>query len=487
MRIRPIDIEVPEDDPFVHDRLDRGDQAKALEEILKIVKGPFTLAVDAPWGEGKTTFLRMSQVHLRQEEFLVVDFNAWETDFSDDPFIALTTEIIEQIESIIRQGKETSRGERFVRDIQEAIDSLRERSTSVAISRLITAGTKLLSLATLGIDLSGFVEANSITNERIAELKFKAYSEQKDLMKRFVKILSKLGILAKQHTNRPLVVVIDELDRCRPTYAIELLETIKHLFSVDGVVFVLGLNRSELAHSVRAVYGDRFGAEKYLSRLIDIDLNLPRPDIARFVDSTIEYCDIATSLATNQTRNVRYEYDDAKSVIKKLLASSELSIRDIAQAIHHLGLVLASLPPRFYPLMQLTVVLLVLRSLDRSLYNLFVRGEATDTKVVNSLFDRPGLSRLAKTNEGAYIEVYIVQAYREILHGNDAWNHSTPYLDDCNRLLEESNAATSEVKEHAMRIVERVKRGTGMIEGRVYTKVVISRIEMFARSITEQG
>ena len=65
------------------------------------------------------------------------------------------------------------------------------------------------------------------------------------------------------------MVMIDELDRCRPSYAVEFLETAKHLFVVNQVVFVLAINRKQLAHAVRALYGNEFEAEAYLRRSLD--------------------------------------------------------------------------------------------------------------------------------------------------------------------------------------------------------------------------
>ena len=72
--------------------------------------------------------------------------------------------------------------------------------------------------------------------------------------------------------------MIDELDRCRPPYAVELLEVAKHLFSVDYIVFVLAVNRPELAHSIRDLYGSGFDAAGYLRRFFDIDFRLPDPE-----------------------------------------------------------------------------------------------------------------------------------------------------------------------------------------------------------------
>jgi hypothetical protein len=69
--------------------------------------------------------------------------------------------------------------------------------------------------------------------------------------------------------------MIDELDRCKPTYAVSSLERLKHLFSVPGVVFVLALDSEQLGHSIRAVYGSGMDAEGYLRRFIDYEFELP--------------------------------------------------------------------------------------------------------------------------------------------------------------------------------------------------------------------
>jgi hypothetical protein len=74
---------------------------------------------------------------------------------------------------------------------------------------------------------------------------------------------------------RKLVIVIDELDRCRPDYALQLLEIIKHFFNVPGVHFVLGVNLKELQNSVKARYGAGVDAETYLQKFISLQLNLP--------------------------------------------------------------------------------------------------------------------------------------------------------------------------------------------------------------------
>jgi hypothetical protein len=83
--------------------------------------------------------------------------------------------------------------------------------------------------------------------------------------------------------SKPIVFVIDELDRCRPPFAVELLEKIKHLFSVDGLIFVLAIDRQQLSEAVRCLYGQGLDADNYLRRFIDLEYRLPAPKIEQFV------------------------------------------------------------------------------------------------------------------------------------------------------------------------------------------------------------
>ena len=78
-----------------HDLLDRKQHILTLTNLLHNLESPYTLSIDASWGNGKTTFLNMWKQHLRNEKFPVVEFNAWETDFAGDPLVAITSELLE--------------------------------------------------------------------------------------------------------------------------------------------------------------------------------------------------------------------------------------------------------------------------------------------------------------------------------------------------------------------------------------------------------
>ena len=98
IRLQPLEIDIPADDPFKNDLLSRKDSAEVLTHLVGSIEGPCVLAVDAAWGAGKTTFLKLWAQHLSNQEFRVVQFNAWETDHSGEPFVALSSELMKELE-----------------------------------------------------------------------------------------------------------------------------------------------------------------------------------------------------------------------------------------------------------------------------------------------------------------------------------------------------------------------------------------------------
>jgi predicted KAP-like P-loop ATPase len=90
---KPREIEIDENDPFKNDLLARESEIKNLARIVLNYNDPLVLALDAPWGSGKTTFVRLWQAYLKQKGSQSICFNAWETDFADDPLIVLVSEL----------------------------------------------------------------------------------------------------------------------------------------------------------------------------------------------------------------------------------------------------------------------------------------------------------------------------------------------------------------------------------------------------------
>lgn len=383
-RIQPADIRIPAGNPFENDMLGRREPTEVLARVLPSIDGPCVLAVDAPWGAGKTTFLKMLAQHLRNLEFPVVEFNAWETDFTNDPFLALSQELTDGV-------REYTAG-----PLGGEIEKVK-RAAAEVLRLAVPGAIRLMTAGVLGVSPMMEKEAG----QALASYARTRLSEYLDARTSLGTFRASLGELAEElaiaNGGLPLVVIIDELDRCRPLYAVELLETAKHLFSVDGVVFVLAVNRGEIAHSIRTLYGAEFDAEGYLRRFFDIDFRLPEAERRPFMEETM--------------KAVGIEDDTVRDWLLPFFVASDLSLRRIAQSIHRLGMVISSLrKDRPWHALAATMAL-VMRTLDADRYRAFTGGEIEDQEAVRFPLSRgSGLSR----NQSSLLEAIIIAAALEI-------------------------------------------------------------------------
>ena len=308
IRIRPADIEVPPDAPFQNDLLDRKQPIETLTGLLGALDGPCVLALDSEWGGGKTTFLKLWAAHLRTQGFAVAEFNAWETDFSGDPFVALSSRLRDQFDRTQPDGRANS-SQRF----SEAAKRIALRAAPIAI-RIFSQGL---------LDSGSIERAIAEELSSYAENRLEKFDEVERSFEDFKESLREEALsLSRKRQNRPLFVMIDELDRCRPSYAVELLEAAKHLFSVDKVIFVLAINRKQLVNSIKGLYGMTFDAEGYLRRFFDVDYSLPSPKGVDFVLQTLRDLKFDEQFSDNTGM-----FKVAPMMIAQFLAQSNLDFR----------------------------------------------------------------------------------------------------------------------------------------------------------------
>ena len=139
-----------------------------------------------------------------------------------------------------------------------------------------------------------------------------------------------LSVLAVSCSDHPMIVIVDELDRCRPSYAVEMLEVIKHLFDVDNVLFVLAVNRNQIDQSVKTLNGTPEDPESYFRRFFDAELRLPLGRRDQYIRYTLQKLDLVDS-------------DVPAKTFTKFLAASPYSVRTLEQTIYHYNLVRSSL------------------------------------------------------------------------------------------------------------------------------------------------
>lgn len=261
-------------DPWIDplDLLDRKNYADFLTNYLVGRSDSFVLNLNASWGMGKTYFLTHWRESIKNAHPTVY-VNAWKSDFSDDPLLAVMSAIHDQLKNHLPPEQKTMEG--FAK-YMKASGRFAKGLAPVVVKGLINkaigkdATEDLFELSTN--ELAGIAEKSMslLLQEHIDKDK-SIDSFQRTLVELVEKVTERKELTA------PLFVFIDELDRCRPTYAIELLETVKHLFSVKGIVFVIATDSEQLQHSVCAIYGERFSGREYLRRFFDQEYILPEP------------------------------------------------------------------------------------------------------------------------------------------------------------------------------------------------------------------
>lgn len=474
IRIQPREIDISSNDPFQEDQLGRKKTAEILAQLVSSVEGQCVLAIDAPWGAGKTTFLQMWTRHLREgRDFSVIEFNAWETDFSADPFVTLSSELTNGLEEYVGKWLTDTK-------IKELKETAREVFKQIVLN--------CIKFSTSGIiDLSQLKEKDLIS---YAEKRLLEYKSNKESLRKFKDVLQDIADDLAKSKNQPLVVVIDELDRCRPSYAIELLEVAKHLFTVDNVVFVIAINRLELEHSIKVLYGNDFDSRGYLRRFFDIDFRLPDPDRKAFIQTRLEQIKFSEYL----DRESRSDLETVESMLLSFFGSPKISLRNVSQALHRLGLVFASLRSDRKSFAISAVVALVLLTIDSELYRKFIRSEVSDKEVVDSVYAQLGIENENLRFGKIIFEAVIILGPKEntILSSPHGGELDSPLLNNYKERLAEreksDNTSDTSVRDH----MEKVIRYVGHMKERIFRlnklgwQDSIDRLELVASELMDE-
>jgi hypothetical protein len=281
-----VDVETP----WADDKLGREAIAKYLTPVIGSIRQPFVISLSAPYGTGKTFFIRNWQKKLLQEGYQAVYFNAWETDFCDDALIAFMGSISKQLQ------------ENGIKDVAAQIENIVKNGGAYLLRKLGPILAK--GLARKFIDPDTVKELADISKEDMAELaknvaedSLRRYEETVESIEGFKNALSglikKISEKTDHEDKKKLIVFVDDLDRCRPTYALEVLECIKHLFGVPGMVFILAVDTEQLKSTVTKVYGLPGDGEGYLRKFIDWQLTLPAASALEYADFMFEHYKLA--------------------------------------------------------------------------------------------------------------------------------------------------------------------------------------------------
>lgn len=264
---------------LINDSIGRGEFVRQFVKMLNAIEDNCTIALEGNWGSGKTFFVKQVKMVLdahnpnyqpvngflteerrkvikeKCSEFNVEDgstelkpqlcvyYDAWQNDNDEDPILSLVYSIVKEI------GSEFSFNKKSTLDIcGELIKLVCDKD----ISKLVKV-------------LKG---KNAL--DRIRKTK-----DEADKVSEFLQsLLPEVG--------ERLIVFVDELDRCKPSYAVKLLERIKHYFLDEEITFVFSVNINELQHTIKKHYGSDFDATRYLDRFFDLRATLPKFDLEKY-------------------------------------------------------------------------------------------------------------------------------------------------------------------------------------------------------------
>lgn len=254
---------------------------------------------------------------------------------------------------------------------------------------VVRALPALIKAGTLGVlDLSEpLEEVVACASEKLAEDEIQRYQDAKQSISDFRRELETFAtqLAAENGSAAPLVIVVDELDRCRPDYAISILETVKHLFTVPSVVFVVATDSRQLSNAIRHVYGLDAAASDYLRRFFDLAISLPKPSARQFVEALFARHGLEEFFENRKHLELRFDRDQAVAAFVAMFEATNCSLRDQQKCAVLFTISLRTMQENSYLHPLLLCTLVVLRVKRNDLYERFVSGEIGAKDLVDEL------------------------------------------------------------------------------------------------------
>lgn len=397
---------------WTDDKLDRKKYAAQLTQLVKNMDKPFAMTLSAPWGSGKTFFLNAWKNEIEwkgnvgADEIPCVYFNAWEYDCVDDPLLAIVGKMQEELAPLLDYEADS---------IQDEIDKASNNPQNTAVQTSnpfskLTAVTKSIftkenlckmSWAVTGRALNkmtanvfedalkdtvaeGLLKEEDIekifnkagqTIENSPKAKLKAVMDEKKVFSKTVEDVVKACREKLEH-NYPILIMIDELDRCRPDYVISLLERIKNLFEVEGIFFVLAIDKEQLYSVVEHTFGvkkigDRDNRAIYLQKFINMDYELPEPSLVNYANWLLLTMPMLNQKASYPVfkENYKVEYSGVCSDMIYLYKNSGYnSLREFEFFIQKLNIIVLSFKDITYSEILIIWKSLLDKKIIRTLY-----------------------------------------------------------------------------------------------------------------------
>ena len=400
---------------FNEDKLDLRGFSEKLEKYLLVdhdfIEGSLVVSLNAPFGSGKSTFLTMWKSDLEKRrgtdptQPLVITLNAWESDYCGDPLLSVISGLIQALEPISERAG--------------AAEALREAAKDVWWFGVGLANS--LVEKSVGVDI---VKAGDLAEKKKTEREPKktdhiiAYEERVGSLKRLKDVLR-----GSFEGSSPAFIFVDELDRCRPDYAIQYLETIKHVFDIHGLIFVLAVDYDQLSNSAKALFGALLNFEEYFRKFAHRSFSLPEPSSVAYQNISQSYVDYFLEIGGKRDCLISLGHHDRH--LSEIVAGFHLTLRQVQEVFRILGHVLSCEPSvkgRGYALIGIGAFLLsVLKVSERNLYELIGSNSYAQESILIKICEKlepekakwwcnvylSGYASSQRPNEGRVKDIYI--------------------------------------------------------------------------------
>lgn len=368
MIIKHPELVISAEDPFEHDLLNRKENVFSLAGIISSLPSPFVISLNGEYGTGKTTYIKQLKQVLENQKYKCLYFDAWANDYSQDPFISLV-------------------GEFKANFPDQNFEKLRKSASKIASKIFKNVLPLVIKVATHGVldthNLGGLSENLGEISENVTESLIESYEKEKVHINVFKQ---DLGNFVQEVSSDGLIIFIDELDRCKPSYAIELLERVKHLFNIPNIIFILSMNREQIGHSLGCVYGAGINTDEYLRKFIDYEISLPETSKEAFVGALFKKHDLHVFFESR--KNYIQLSQDAKfleETFSFLARTFNLTLRSIEKCFIQFVIVLKMTKEKDWLHADVLALLVVLKTKEDALYRAFLNGSINPEHVFRLL------------------------------------------------------------------------------------------------------
>lgn len=333
-----------------NDYIDRNRYLNSFINILDKLQESKIIALDGAWGSGKTWFVMLLEYLMNKKidfkinnidleclnsvknNYMTFYYNAWENDDAPSAMLSLIYKLVN--DSCIEKTK----------------------NSTGPLPRILNT---LIKYATNGaVDIKNDIFGEQWTNKQITD-SIKTSEEIKDTFRELIN-----NILIENKNK--ILIIIDEIDRCKPTFAIELLENIKHFYDDERIIFLVATNNKQLSASVCKVYGEKYDGALYLDKFFDINLELPDNYIDKYINAIYE------NKHTNHykyevPRELAKEYNISMREFNRYLKSMEIIDKYFARGsdIYYIGISVKYI---------IIPIALLLKIVDKNKYYKFING-----------------------------------------------------------------------------------------------------------------